>query len=563
MSKDEREVVYKSSLANADIVYKHGELSWCVYDAKNDDWNFRIMFETATKVIKPPPVLKRFAEERLAFLPSEPMEYGSTEDLAKEIYEHLYKYADYPDKYRRLDVWYCFETWIYDRFPVVSYRRALGDYGTGKTRWALTLGSICYKSFIQGAATTPAALFRLSDMIRGTQIIDENNFNLKTDVGQAIILILNSGYSRQTGVIVRCEGDAKIPKPFVTYSPKIIASRKTFPDEATESRTISHYSYETNRNDIPELLTDEFYEDALRLRNKLLLWRFRHLNQDVKLDEEFRKLRISGRLKEILLPLVSTTKDASVKDWLKDLAHDMNKEMLSVRASTIEATILQAIFEIIEENKHLKNLEKTQCQLTIKNIAEKVVKLEPDYKFIISARRVGSYLRKTFGFYVDRAPSKIIPSRPYILFLTPENIEKLIGYAHRYGIDEDLVTSVTKVMKVTLEQSSSKEKSYENYISTRRKDNLYSKVTFVTDVTNVTSRPTLREVYFKILKWLQKVCITNYRDIKHHAEYLGYPMSDELAQRILEECLKRGLLIKKPDGLYHPTEKLEKIKILF
>jgi hypothetical protein len=51
------------------------------------------------------PALEMVEKQRL-YLPSEPVEYGSTLELAKEIFEYLHKYTDYPDEFMRLDPWY-------------------------------------------------------------------------------------------------------------------------------------------------------------------------------------------------------------------------------------------------------------------------------------------------------------------------------------------------------------------------------------------------------------------------------------------------------------------------
>jgi hypothetical protein len=47
------------------------------------------------------------------------------------------------------------------------------------------------------------------------------------------------------GVVVRCVGEEQTPALFNVYGPKIIAARDPFGDEATESRTLTHISYQT------------------------------------------------------------------------------------------------------------------------------------------------------------------------------------------------------------------------------------------------------------------------------------------------------------------------------
>ena len=176
---EERRIEYTTVISrNIEPIYRQGVVSWCVYVPREDDVHYYQELPVGDVVYRPHPVLRLYAEKGFLFLPERPEEYGNTMKLADEIYDFLYRHVDYEDTYRRLDVWYAFFTWVYDQFPIVPYRRALGDWGRGKSRWAKTLGSICYRAFIQGAATSAAPVFRLSDAIRGTQIIDENYFSL-------------------------------------------------------------------------------------------------------------------------------------------------------------------------------------------------------------------------------------------------------------------------------------------------------------------------------------------------------------------------------------------------
>ena len=42
---------------------------------------------------------------------------------------------------------YVLLSWVYDVFNELPYLRFRGDFGTGKTRALIALGSICYKPF--------------------------------------------------------------------------------------------------------------------------------------------------------------------------------------------------------------------------------------------------------------------------------------------------------------------------------------------------------------------------------------------------------------------------------
>jgi Protein of unknown function (DUF3631) len=68
---------------------------------------------------------------------------------------------------------------------------------------------------------SPAAIFRYIDAAHPTLLIDEAETFAVSDETRGI---LNSGHSRDTAFVIRCEGDGFEPKRFSTWSPKALAS---------------------------------------------------------------------------------------------------------------------------------------------------------------------------------------------------------------------------------------------------------------------------------------------------------------------------------------------------
>lgn len=460
-AKDEKKrkihIAYKAfGNALAELVYRHGRPQFCVWGFKKHDWDFKDSLEAGNVEYIPYDPTK-YVEHKHMFLPSGPVDYGSEEQLGKEIYSLLYRYVDYPDDYRRFDVSYSKFTWVYDLYPALAYRRALSSlWGKGKTTWAIVLGSICYRGFLQGAATTSAPVFRMSDIIRGTQILDENIYTRKTDVGQAIILILNSGYSKRTGLVTRCVGRAFIPTPFLTYSPKLIAARQRFPDSATESRTITHKAYKTTRKDIPIHLTDDFWKESLQLRNKLLMWRFRRYKQPIKWDDEFKALDIEPRLKEVLLPVASNIENREDRAWFKQLAVAMDAQLVEERGFTNEALILEAILDLMIADRHL----------SMKNISDRILEVDPFEKYIGSPKRVGRWVRETLSLRTMRSYDKETKTNPYTIVLGKDNLSRLWRLFKCYGLS-DKAETVTSITSITYEQLKQKDKQIPNFSSSK------------------------------------------------------------------------------------------------
>src|SRR5207249_10312756 len=121
---------------------------------------------------------------------------------------------------------YVLLTWIYDAFNELPYLRARGDYGSGKTRLLLTVGSICYKPIFASGASTVSPLFRIIDAFRGTLIIDEGDFRMSDEKAEGVE-ILNNGNGRGFPVL-RSEASKNRefnPRAYSVFGPKLVATR--------------------------------------------------------------------------------------------------------------------------------------------------------------------------------------------------------------------------------------------------------------------------------------------------------------------------------------------------
>ena len=161
--------------------------------------------------------------------------------MNKEIRSFIHDYLDVDPFYEKLASYYVMFTWLYDLFENLPYLRALGDYGTGKTRFIQTIGVLCYRPMLVSGASTTSPIFNIIDMFNGTLVIDEADFS-NSDTDNEIIKILNIGYYKG-GVVLRAEKDPNsetyMPNARDVFGPKILATRKLFTDRATESRCLT------------------------------------------------------------------------------------------------------------------------------------------------------------------------------------------------------------------------------------------------------------------------------------------------------------------------------------
>jgi putative DNA primase/helicase len=105
----------------------------------------------------------------------------------------------------------------------------------GKTQLVGLLGAIVYRP-LAASSITAAALFRVIEAHSPTLLLDEiDNTNLRENAD--LRAVLNSGHTRDTAYVIRCEGDRNEPRVFGTWCSMILAGIGDIPD-TTASRSI-------------------------------------------------------------------------------------------------------------------------------------------------------------------------------------------------------------------------------------------------------------------------------------------------------------------------------------
>lgn len=282
--------------------------------------------------------------QRVILFSREIQEYTDDESLIRQIQSFIHRYVDVSETFELVATYYVLLTWVYDTFNEIPYLRVKGDYGSGKTRFLLTVGSICYKPIFASGASTVAPLFHILDQVGGTLVLDEGDFRF-SDERADIAKILNNGNAKGFPVL-RCE---KInqrefsPRAYTIYGPKIVASRNDYEDFALESRFISEdMGLVGVREDIPITLPKDFHDEAQELRNKLLLWRFRNYGRP-RFPEAHIDQKVDKRISQIFVPLLCLVTDQDIRARIAGLARDKSEEMRSDRGFQSEADVLASI----------------------------------------------------------------------------------------------------------------------------------------------------------------------------------------------------------------------------
>jgi len=333
----------------------------------------------------------------VVLLPSEPEEYGSEEQLVAEVQGFVHRYVDVSPLFERVASYYVLLSWVYDSFNELPYLRLRGDPGSGKTRFLLTVGSLCYKPIFASGASSVSPLFRILDTFRGTLIIDEGDFRF-SDERAEIVKILNNGNARGFSVL-RSEVSPNRrefnPTAYAVFGPKLVATRGFFQDGALESRCLTEEMGRFRmRDDIPISLPSGYKDEALHLRNKLLLFRFRNHGKR-SAAEALVDRTIEPRLNQIFVPLLSIIEDRKAREDLRDLARRYNRELITDRGLDMEAQVLEVIRDLQASE---------QGKLSVKEIASWFAdRYQDDYDRKVTPKWIGTVIRRKLHLRTERS----------------------------------------------------------------------------------------------------------------------------------------------------------------
>lgn len=358
---------------------------------------------------------------RVVLFPSAPAEYGDTKTLSADIATFIHKYVDLTPAFEKLAVEYVLFTWVYDRFRELPYLRLHGEYGSGKTRFLQIVGALCRTPIFAAGASTVSPLFHLLDRFQGTLILDEADFRFSDERAQ-LVKILNNGNVRGFAVLrsESANGKEYRPVPYQVYGPKIIAMRGEFEDRALESRFISERSDgRALRADVPLNLPEDYFAEALALRNKLLAYRFHRFAEAGTWFEPVDRT-LEPRVNQIFSPLLANIEDLSARELLRNYARVKNSTLRDERSASIEAQLLAV----------LRHLSDRGGSIALREIAELYTRAyAADAPVAPTSRYVGGVLRKRLG---------LRPQKSHGVYAIPvTELARLSALFDRYGVTED------------------------------------------------------------------------------------------------------------------------------
>ncbi|MBI2126093.1 MAG: hypothetical protein HYU02_02095 [Thaumarchaeota archaeon] len=398
------EKLYKPHVITADYIAEQGydpekrETYYIVYQKETEEITIEPSVKAEGKTYWP--LLHQDLTTNQVFLPSKAEEYHSDTQLFKEEEDFLNHWHEERFKAERsIDVAYVAITHLFDvPLPEIPYRRRLATFGKGKSAAGQAMVVTSYCGMLLAGMDSEASIRWTFDFWRGTPFIDEADFAV-SDIYSTIMKILNVGFSNLGGWYKSQDPNdpAKVRIQRV-FGPKILATRQRWKDLALESRALTAMGYEA-LNQIPLFRHKQFLEQALRLRNKWLMWRFRNWYRFKELvekkiekpglfEELYGEMPIRNRVKQILIPLglIASedlkrnlkTSGLSLEETLATLDEESQYELL-LREELKEIANAVKVSEVNEVSHNIGGLkegwrvDKGILKVPLREISEKFV----------------------------------------------------------------------------------------------------------------------------------------------------------------------------------------------
>jgi len=143
--------------------------------------------------------------------------------IVEEIKKQINNFCILPDNYLSpLVAWiigtYCFNSFrIYPKLCIYSPQKRCGKSTLMEVLDALTSNAL------MASNVSPAVIYRVIEVYQPTLLLDEaDTWLVGRNVNDEMRGIINSGHTKTTAKVLRCDGDKSEPKAFSTWAPMVI-----------------------------------------------------------------------------------------------------------------------------------------------------------------------------------------------------------------------------------------------------------------------------------------------------------------------------------------------------
>jgi hypothetical protein len=320
-----------------------GQVGFAVYYPDADKDRCEFLFSYGEEFDGGAKFIPKSKDEIPWLLPSCPKEYGSEKGLYSEIRQFIYDHLDlsFEWQYDILTAWIVAQ-WRQEEWSSCPYISVIGPKNSGKSRVEEVLQQLSYRGIFSPSMSN-ATLFHAIERDHVAVFFDEAEFLVDRKEKSELLSIINNGY-RKGGKVYRFNVDKNTYEFYNVYGFKVFASTRVLA-ETLENRSIVIYM---QRNTRPIRLRIDTHK-AAELRGKLLLYRFRHLqNVDTSTasdatDAYLERRTRDNRLIEIFTPLMKVTDGMPTQERIIEAFVTIAKIRETEEQLSLEAVIVEAI----------------------------------------------------------------------------------------------------------------------------------------------------------------------------------------------------------------------------
>lgn len=252
-------------------------------------------------------------------------------------------------------------SWVYENFRSLTYLRAIGDKGSGKSELMRRAGHLCYRLTKVGGGDTESVFFRITDLFRGTLFTDEADME-QSGASNNIVKFFNFGamdgnYVNRSEEWINPKTGSKTfrTRGFSCFGPKLFAMRGDFEDDAVGSRSldirlIGKSMQELKSAGVELEMGSRYWAGWKRIVPKLLRLRMQmRTMQKIDFDMELADVLISARFNQVTMPIKMLAKMAG-EDQLVQQIHEMLRqkyeEETAEKSMMIEARVVEALWKM-------------------------------------------------------------------------------------------------------------------------------------------------------------------------------------------------------------------------
>ena len=315
---------------------------------------------------------------------------------------------------------YVLLSWVHDLFREIPYLRIRGDFGTEKTRFLQTIGSLCYRPIFASGSSTISPIFHLLDRFGGTFVFDEADFRF-SDENQTSLKSSIMATAKGFPVLrsVSQNGHSFAPQAFNVFGPKVIATRQVFQDAALKVAALQSSRARNGSGPI-------FPLHCLRISTpKPLISEICYCGTDLTTstasvtDRYILIPPLDPRIQQIMQPLMRVAESERSSQIIADHATQMSQELSQDRGWQIEAEILRVIRDLWSD---------PASTLSVSAITSEFAKRANEgFEVRINNRWMGHQLRKVLGLSTHKSRG--------VFVLSPQNAAKLEVLYKKFGLD--------------------------------------------------------------------------------------------------------------------------------